>query len=290
MGLFGGGSQKTTTKVSPWKPAIPYLKGVLSGAQDLYDKGPLKYYPGSTVAPQSDGSRTALQGILQRGMNGSPVDTAAEHNITGVLNGDFLKAGNPYFGAMSDRIMGQVMPAIQSQFSMAGRTGSGLNQEALAQGLGDSIGALAFQNYNSERDRQMDSLGLAPQIAHEDFVNMGNAANAAQQQEGYDQRQLTDKVNRWNFEQQAPGMALDQFAGRVDPIGGMGSQTTSTTSGGGGGLFGNLLGTALVGSNIASKLNLFGAGAGGAAGAAGSAPMGLAPMAGMANFGMGGWY
>ncbi len=248
----GGGTQ--TTKTQPWGQAQPYLKDILGQAQQNYQSGGPQYYPDSTVTPELDSSNTALQDIINRGMAGSPVTTAAQNNITDTLNGNYLDpTTNPYWSSLVQGVTNSVTPQVNASFGLAGRTGSGLNQEALAQGLSQGIGQVGAGIYNQERSNQMTAAGLAPTLANQDYVDAGNALGASQQQEGYNQQQLTDAVNRYNFNQNAPNNNLNQYASLVDPIGGMGGSSTTTGGGSQKGIGSSLLGTALVGSNIASS-------------------------------------
>lgn len=69
---MGGSSGSTTTQRSePWEGQKPYILEGYGEAQDLYNKGPAKYYSGKTVADQSDATRNALAAMEQRGMGGA---------------------------------------------------------------------------------------------------------------------------------------------------------------------------------------------------------------------------
>lgn len=254
MGGGKGGGGTTTVKNKPWGQAIPDLQEILGQAHDLYNQGPQQYYPGSTVTPELDSSNTALQGIINRGMAGSPVTSAAQGNISDTLEGKFLDpTQNPYWSSLVQGVTNSVTPQINASFGLAGRTGSGMNQEALAQGLSQGIGQLGANLYGQERANQLTAAGMAPTLANQDYTDLGNVLGASQQQEQYNQQQLSDEVNRYNFNQQAPYNNLAQYAGLVTPIGGLGG-TQSTTTPSSGGLLSGLLGSALLGVNTASQL------------------------------------
>lgn len=254
MGGGKGGGGSTTTKVKPWGPSVPYRNEIMQQAQEQYQNGPLQYYPDSTVTPELDTSRDAINALINRGMTGSPVTGAAEQNITDTLEGKFLDpTTNPYWSSLVQGVTNSVTPQVNASFGLAGRTGSGMNQEALAQGLSQGIGQLGANLYGQERGNQLTAAGMAPTIANQDYVDIGNALQGSQQQEGYNQQQLNDLVNRFNFEQQAPGNALNQYANQINAVGSQGGTTTQTQSGGKGKGAG-IAGALLTGANTAAKL------------------------------------
>lgn len=73
--------------------------------------------------------------------------------------GAYLDQGNPQFQAVVESISNAIRPQVQSQFAMAGRAGSGAEQEAMARQLADAIAPYAFGSYESERGRQLQAAG-----------------------------------------------------------------------------------------------------------------------------------
>lgn len=69
--IFGGGDKKTTTE--PWKAQQPHLRGVFSGAQNLYNQGPNQYYQGNTVAGSNNAIDTYLSGMGGQAQSGMDV-------------------------------------------------------------------------------------------------------------------------------------------------------------------------------------------------------------------------
>jgi hypothetical protein len=123
---MSGGGQTSTTTSSSQPPAYlqPYLQyGAQQAIQQYKSAGP-SYYPGSTVANQSPYTQAANQGIAALATNGNPNTTAAGGYLQGMLNGNYLNAGNPYQSALNKSISDAVIPQVESQFSAAGRYGS----------------------------------------------------------------------------------------------------------------------------------------------------------------------
>lgn len=227
-------NNSTTTK-APWSGAIPYLNQGLEGSRNLYQSGGAQYYPGQTYAGANPAFTSAISNLNNTGnaaATARPQDNPAYSYFSGVANGDYLKAGNPYFQQMSDTIKGQVQPGIVSPFAGAGRGNSGLASRALGLGLGDAIGSLAYGNYNTERGRQGEAAGALSNIYDNNLKNQiagGNAQLlAGTTQQGLEQGYLSDAQRRWDAQQQQPMLNLQNFlrniTGQVQGTG----QTTST--------------------------------------------------------------
>ena len=185
-----------TSTTAPSAEIAPYQQYGLSEAQRLYQAG------GSPVAPQSDATQAGLQAMTKRATDGSPLLAAAQTQQMGTIAGDYL-SGNPFF-------QGAFQPAAQaatstfnssignigSQASRAGRYGSGAfgdlqNQASgqLAQGLTNTAGRLAYQNYSDERGRQEQAATNAPLMAQADYVDIQKLLGAGNVQDQYAQMQ-----------------------------------------------------------------------------------------------------
>lgn len=307
MGLCGGGrsAPATTTTVQsadPWRGQQPYLTDLFSKARKVNNTGIPSYFPGSTVTPFSQETNQAMQMQATRAANGSPVMTAGNEQLAGTLRGDYLTS-NPAFAALQsnaagdylnsnkyidpivDRALGKVRSSLDSQFAQGGRYGSGLHQTALAESMGDTAASMYGQNYANERQnqlgataqmgqlygdertKQMQGMMFAPQMANQDYVDAQQLANVGATKEGMAKAQLTDQLNRWNFDQNKETDALAKYAQLIQGNYGGSSSGTSTSptysnpmaSGLGGALSGGMLG-----ASIGSMIPGFGAGGVGA--------------------------
>ena len=227
-----GSSTPTTVQQQsssePWGKQQEFLTDVFGKARDLYGANPtMPAYPGSTVAQFSPETNQALGLQTQRALNGSPVMGAANANLLGTLTGQYLDAGNPNFQTMVDRIKSSVMPAVHNQFANAGGPG-GLEARAMGQGLGDAIGALAYQNYGDERNRQMQANLFAPQAAMSDYQDIAQLGQVGAAKENLAQQSINDLVQKYNQGQMGPWQALGLYAGNVS--GNYGGTTTGTST------------------------------------------------------------
>lgn len=245
----GGGQSGTTiskTDSAPWAAQQPYLQyGYQKAGENLAN--PQQYFPNSTVVPFSNQTESALTGIENRAMSGSPVNAAASNNITQTLNGDFLDpTTNPAFQKASQGIQSQ----LGSQFGFAGVGGVGSG--AHLNSARDALTDLAAKTYDAERGRQTQALGLAPSIANQDYFDMSQLGQVGAAREAKAGSELQDQINRFNFAQQEPNNALARYMAMV--AGGTPGQSTATTNP----IYSNPLATALgIGSSLAGIYSAF---------------------------------
>ena len=185
MSFGGGGSSggSTTSEVTPYAPAQPALNQILSEAGQLYNQG-----VGATgyVAP----TQQTLTGLAGQ----EALGTAAQQQMADTLSGNYL---NPFLSPLLQQQAGNIYTNVAQQFSGAGRTpGSPMMQNQVVSQVANAALPLAFQEYGTERGRQ---LGLATQLP--------SVFQTGQQLENI-QRQA----------QLAPTQALQQYSNFVNPI------------------------------------------------------------------------
>lgn len=167
--IFGGKKKKsqtnvqenvsgtTTTQENPWAPAIPYLSSYLSQIQGLYGGG----------APQISQMEQQGYDMLNKAVGdvSGIIDPAvAANNRT--LSGEYLDVGsNPYLQDIAKRMGGEAMAGANASFGGRGRTGGGLNQYYVGQGVAGAVGDVYGSAYESERDRMLSAAGMAPSLA-----------------------------------------------------------------------------------------------------------------------------
>lgn len=237
----GGNSGSETVNTAPWEGQQPYLGYLYQQAQGLPEQ---QAYPFPGFVPFSPASAQAMQSQQTRATEGSPLLPAAQAQTLATTQGDYLHGG-PGFDRAFQAASSAITPQVQGQFERAGRFGGGLAQEAHTRALGDSFAGL----YNQERGRQMTASAMAPSMAQQDYADIGRLAQVGTQQEAKAGEALSDSMNRWNFQQQAP---YTRLAGQIPAISGAlpGSsvdQPQPQTSPLSGALGGALAGTATFG-------------------------------------------
>ncbi|WP_373089293.1 hypothetical protein [Zhongshania sp.] len=86
----------------------------------------------------------------------------ASQQLGQTIGGEFLGA-NPYLQNVAARAQQGAMSGINATFGGAGRTGGGLHQQALAEGLGNVAAGIYAPAYESERSRMLAATQMAPQ-------------------------------------------------------------------------------------------------------------------------------
>ncbi len=250
----GGGTQTTQTvqKSDPWEGQQPFLKAGYGAASSLFfpsssidsstgsvsptagntfGQGTYQpsFYPGSTIAPFSPETEASLQVQTARALNGSPLTGAAQNQATNTLNGAYLGADNPYLAALSKSVSDQVRPTIDSQFESAGRYGSGAHAASETSAITNALAPYMFNQYNNERDNQLKTALIAPQLANQDYVDISALGDVGQQRDALAQAQTNENIQRYDFNQNKD---VNQLAAYLNLIGGnYGGTASGTTTG-----------------------------------------------------------
>lgn len=245
------GPDNVTQTTSQEPPS--YLQGPLRGAANasgqLFNQGPQQYYPGQTVVPFSGQTNLGLNLQQNRALQGNDAVNAAQDYTTNLLQNDTLQ--NPMLDDALNRQAGFVNNQFDTIMARSGRDLTG-NLGARADALSDASSKILGNAFESQAGRQMQAASMAPQFANQDLINLNLLRDVGSTVEGQAGRLQADRMNRFNFAQQAPGQNLDQYIARL-----MG-QNTGGTSSSTQPVFNNPLGSAL-GAGITGA-SLFGAG------------------------------
>ena len=254
----GGGSSKTTTEPSPEQEAI--LRKQLSIANQLEGQGQLRFFPGQTLADQSQFTRLGQIGALrqapglqrfagqQQNAVGGLLGTRGT-NIQGVqaVNEDLQRA---LTAPITRNFREQILPGLSSAAVRGGAFGG--DRAEIAKGIaagraGEDIanvltrasvglqGQLANQGLNREQLRQAgitSGLGFADQASRAALLPSQVLGRVGQQQQDRQQSEIDAIRERFEFQEFGP----TDLANRINSIlGGInfGSSTTSKSSGGG---------------------------------------------------------
>lgn len=228
MSSGGGKTTKTTQSTAPWAGVQPYITDYLGKAQNQANT-PFQYNAGDQIAGFSPEQQYGLSAQTQRAIQGSPVNAAAQNNITNTLNGSYLSPdSNPWLKANVNQALDDVTGRINSQFSNANFGGSA-NQELLARNLGSTAAGMYGQNYSSERNNQLQAAGMAPTLANTDYQDISALQNVGQQRQGLAQNYLDQANGLYNNFVQYPQTQLDNYGNAVRIGMGGGSTTTGTS-------------------------------------------------------------
>jgi hypothetical protein len=185
---------------------------------------PYNPYGGQTVAQLNPYQTGAADATAQRALQGSPLISGASGELQKTLGGDYLNQGNPYLTSVIDKTMGDVtrnynnvirpqQDALMARSGSFGNSGVQSTINDQVQGLAGQLGGIGsqmrYQDYNNERNRMQGAVGMAPQIAGQDYIDanaLGQAGNMYQQA---DQANLSDQYRRFQEAQQYPLHQLD---------------------------------------------------------------------------------
>lgn len=210
----GPDAQTQTQTMEPPKYLLPYLKDVAGEATNLYKNTNL---PNQQVAGFSPESEQAMQMQADRARMGSPVNRAAQDQAMSTINGDFMNS--PQFMSQFQAAANKINPQVDSAFSMAGRRGSGLQEAARTEALGNSFAGLVGQ----ERQNQMAMTQFAPQLAQQDYFDAAQLGNVGAQRENLQQEQYgADYQN-----QMSPWNKLGMYSGLLQGVNTGGTTTSS---------------------------------------------------------------
>jgi hypothetical protein len=249
----GGGDTTTVQKADPWAGQQPYLAYGFQQAQKNYDSGGPQYYPTSTVADFSPQTQQALQLTQDRAVAGSPVTRASQAQATATLNGDYLN-NNPYLDSIWNQGAGDIQSRVAGQFGAAGRTGSGINQQVLSRELANGYNNLYGANYQAERGRQLQTQSLVPQISQLDYADIDRLGQAGSMIDQQNQAQLSDKVNRFNYNQNLPDQNLQRYVAAIQGNYGGATNTTVDTASAKRNWLSGAAGGALTGAALGSSV------------------------------------
>jgi hypothetical protein len=255
------GSNKTTTTASnaPWSGAQPALNTALTDAQKLYKNGTgAGVFTDSTVIPW-DQKTVQGQGVITDAANANSGGNGLSNQYQGIINSggynnaqqDALKntqnVANSSFNLDSNPAFQQVLKAqqdaasnsVNASASGAGRYGSGIHQQTLANTIGDLTNRAVsgeYQNWQNRKDAANSNLFNMGQTG---VGNIGTAYQGLQapaqslmqvgaMQEDLATRQMNDKLRIFNDQQQKPWENLSRLNAIASGAGQLGgSQTTS---------------------------------------------------------------
>lgn len=277
---MGAKPPKTVTTVQgPWQGQEPYLKDIFEEAKKQYQGEGPKYFPESTLAPESAETLAGRQAYLDYARGGATdLSRAATGAVGDILSGRYLTAeSNPYLASytnaairpMTEQFTESILPNIRGNAMSTG--GFGGSRQGIAEGLASgrfsrAIGDITSDIYNNAYNTGMQQFSRAIDQTPTALTVGGLPAMMTQQVGGQvdARRQLekTAEIDRWNYEQNLQREKLAQYLRMVS--GNLGGATTAPVGTIGNPLTG-ALGGAMSGAALASMLGGTGGAAGGAA-------------------------
>jgi len=272
----GSGSQTQTTKSEPWEGQAPYLRDIFQQAQNMT---PQQFYPDQTYANPDDILLRAEQLGEQQALGGQQdIANALVPGFTSLMADpstrfadpmfqEALRAGTRPMEESASRLLQQARRGATQAGQLGGSRQGILESEVIKDLLtkqSDVASRLYGDVYGDTLSAQARALAFAPQAMSSLMQPSASLSNIAAAQTARAQQPITEAMQRFAFEQAAPGEALSQYAniaaGTILP----GTQTTTGPGTSGPGALGGAAGAAGLASVLAPEATLAGlSGAGG---------------------------
>jgi len=210
-----GTSTSSTQTNSPPAWAEPLFKQSATEAGNLYNSGSGgNTYTGPTVANLSGTTMSGVNSLAQAGANTNTAGTRplfeglgaaatapsyAEQNLSGLASGQ----DNPYFEQALSGQLGKTADQVQSQFSGAGRYGSGANTGVLTNELGNIRSGALSNQWNQNIQNQLAATG---QMDAAKQAGIGQGLQATNALSGQDQQQFQNALTGAGATLQAGGL------------------------------------------------------------------------------------
>jgi len=234
MGSKGGGSTTQNTVSEPWKEAQPFLKNLLGDTQNLYNAGGLDLQPwtGPRVAPQSNLTQQGLQGFYNTGVGGNPITPAATSAFGDIVGGQGIYNN---LDAVKQSALADIIPAVSNRFANSGMGDSSVAADAISRAATQAIAPIEYGAWDQAQNRRLSALGMAPQLAANQYLDPQMLMNAGMSQDQYTQNLLNSAMQTYTDQANRPYDELQRAASLGMGFGGMGSSSTGKSKEGGGG-------------------------------------------------------
>lgn len=225
-GAGGGGGESRTVQNIPdeLKPlATEYAQDAIA-----LSNRPFTPYGGERFADLNQTQEQGLQAIQNRALGGSQTVNMAEQQLQNNIQGGQT---NPYLDAM----VGRAQDSVRGQFNTAavnsGSFGNSGLQEQFQKGLGDVASNMYGNAYETDRNRQMQSIGMAQQFGNQAYTDANQLLNAGQVRQDQAQQGRDFDFQQFQEQQNLPYKNLAAMSGVFDSF--PGQSSTTTQSGGG---------------------------------------------------------
>lgn len=295
----GGGSQTVTNTVTLPGYVQPYAEQLMQRSADLSNQGVPQYQGQLTASLNQDHTNAmnlirnrAINGSTDINSARNNLAATMQGQYFRPNEANAYMGDNPYLDATIQKTQGDIArnyaagtgAQTLAQFRNAGAFGGSAMQEtqdmqnrALGDALSNASSSMRMQNYNqsaqlaenalnrdsqdynAERQRQIQGMMMAPQLANTDYQNYQALLGVGDIGREANQAQLSDAYQKWYSQAMAPYQQLDTLAGGITGATGNGIarnatsmnpyQSNRTASAIGGGMAGASLGGMLGGGS-----------------------------------------
>lgn len=169
MGLSGG-SKSESGSAQKW--AQPFAKSAAGSVQGIFNANQ------PTLQGMANQVTGLMPDLVNRFNTGNPVLQAAQKYSSDVLGGKYLN-GNPYLEAALANTRNNVTNAVNSQYSLGGRYGSGSHVGALTQQLANAENTARMGDYSAQMARMDNAAQQAPALTQANYIGLPEILNTA---------------------------------------------------------------------------------------------------------------
>ena len=209
IGLLGQQSNPSTIQSQTSLPgyAQPYHQQALQQVGGLAGQ-PYQPYPGPQVAGFNPIQEAALNAAAARGMQGSPVDMAAQQQAVDTMSGQYLDP-------MQNEPLQNLLDYGQRQVMMnyGAQLGRNFGNTGVQEVVGDAMGRALAPIYESERGRQMQMAAISPNLSGVDYRDIGAVSGAGDARQALQQRMLDVPAMEFAQARQWPFMTNQALGG-----------------------------------------------------------------------------
>lgn len=238
----GGGEGTSTTTQNIPEELKPLAKKYASDAINLSNRA-YTPYNGQRYADTNMTQNLGIGMIQNRALNGSQTINNAENALNQNIAGGQT---NPYLDSLVSKAQGSVVdqfnnmtkPQTESAMVNSGSFGNaGLQQlmqnqqKAATQQMGDIATSMYGQAYETDKNRQMQSIGMAQGFGNQAYQDASQLMNAGNFQQDQKQQNLDFNYQQFQDWQNDPYKKLAAMSGVFGSF--PGQSSTTTQSGGG---------------------------------------------------------
>jgi len=159
------GSVETSSSSS--QSASPAVRATVdklaTGVGNAYTAGP-KVFNQSLYAGVGPTTQSAWANTLNAANNPAYASNISDTmaSFGNIARGDYVQNGNPYAEQLLQKSNNDISSAVNAGLGSSGRLGSNLQIQGLSEAIGNNSNAFRSQQYETERDRQVQAAGLLP--------------------------------------------------------------------------------------------------------------------------------
>jgi hypothetical protein len=224
--LFKGGGGSSTTVQNIPDELKPLASSYTNKAIGLSNQG-YQPYKGQRFADLNTTQNLGVGMIQDRALNGQQTMNNAEGALNQIIGGQ----ENPYLDAMVNKAQANVMGNANAAAARSGSFGNSGIAEHAARQMGDVATSMYGQAYESDANRRLQGIGMAPSINQAGYQDAQQLLGAGQLLQDQQQQGLDFNYQQFQDAQNLPYKQLAAMSGVFGS--GLGGSSTTQQSGGG---------------------------------------------------------